>query len=320
MEIMVSLWALMSQFPKTGHCMVEEHFLNVSVTQRNADVVLSLLRDKEERHKNLKIFRGGVGFSIVLMLALVVVVPATAGAASFSCEKASSRVEKMICADDGLSVADEELSYLFHALLSACDDKEKIRGEQLAWLSGRNRCPDAACLLAAYEERIRAIRKGFLALAAQAHKVFSTERYCSEEEVFAERGGKPEDSLGKLLVCFTVHSADHIVLVDFFVRFPDSTQRLWVDGTPAKVNKAGNLEFKFIDGWGNRGKGVFERSKSEHVLKLEMVKLMDEGDPVARNVGRMYGEYLMKLGDCRNCLNPDREQLQNLGEYLLKSQ
>jgi uncharacterized protein YecT (DUF1311 family) len=264
------------------------------------------------------IFRRIAGLSALLVSVLVAVAPSTTGAAGFPCEKASTRVEKMICANEDLSAEDEELSSLFHALLSASDDKEKMRKEQLAWLTGRNRCSHVGCLLTAYAHRIQAMREGLQALIADANKGFTTVRYCAEQEVFAGRGRGPEESLGKTLECFTVHSSDRIILVDFFRRLPDSPQRLWVDLIPAKVNKAGDLEFQFIDGWGNRGKGVFKKDKSEHVLNLEMVKRKDD-DPIARNVGRMYGESLVQPGDCPNCLDPDGEWIRSLGEYLQKS-
>jgi uncharacterized protein len=299
--------------------MVEEDLAKVGLTRRNVEAVSSRQTGEEGGNNNHSSFRGDAGLSALLISVLVAVAPATTGAASFSCEKASSRIEKMICANEDLSAADEVLSSLFHALLSACDDKAKLRREQLAWLAERDRCSDVACFSTAYEGRIQAMRENLQALVTDANKAFATVRYCAEDEVFADSDRGPEDPLGQTLVCFTVHSSDQIVLVDFFVRFPDSPQRLWVDWIPAKVNKAGDLAFQFIDGWGNRGKGVFKKNKSGHMLNLEMVKLRDEGDPVASNVGRLYGEHLVKLGDCPNCLDPDGERIRSLGEYLQKS-
>jgi|GEM_PF-1800209 len=298
--------------------MVKADLANVGFTRRNVKAGSSQQRNKEGGHKRHSIFRGSAGFSALLVSILVAVTPATTGAASFPCERALSRVEKVICANDDLSAADEELSSLFHALLSASDDKEKMRKEQLAWLTRRDRCSDPACLLTEYEDRIHAMREGLQTLVADANKGFTAVRYCAEEEVFADNDRGPEESRGQTLVCFTVHSSDQIALVDLFVRFPDSPQRLWVDLIPSKVNKAGDPEFQFIDGWGNRGKGVFKKDKSEHVLSLEMLKRKDD-DPIARNVGRMYGEHLVQPGDCPNCLDPDGERIRSLGEYLQKS-
>jgi uncharacterized protein YfaP (DUF2135 family)/uncharacterized protein YecT (DUF1311 family) len=76
-------------------------------------------------------------------------------AAGFDCSKADTAVEKLICSDEELSLADSRLTENYHKLLSAFenDDKELTQQQQAqkTWLQeSRDRCPDRDCLLSAY--------------------------------------------------------------------------------------------------------------------------------------------------------------------------
>lgn len=76
-------------------------------------------------------------------------------AASFSCEKASAAVEKLICSDAALSKLDEQLSDRYKKELEISDDSPGFKAQQLEWLKKtRNVCGDVACLMAASEKRI----------------------------------------------------------------------------------------------------------------------------------------------------------------------
>jgi len=79
-----------------------------------------------------------------------------AGAASFPCEKAQSRVEKAICADAELSQLDEYLArYYGGARAGLGAGGACLAADQRKWLSAtRNACADAACLKKAYLERL----------------------------------------------------------------------------------------------------------------------------------------------------------------------
>ena len=79
---------------------------------------------------------------------------------SFDCAKASTAVEKMICADAELAKLDVELSNIYASRSSQAPDEAKkvMRGSQLDWLKARrNACPDVGCLQKAYAERIEQI-------------------------------------------------------------------------------------------------------------------------------------------------------------------
>lgn len=79
--------------------------------------------------------------------------------AGFDCAKASTPVERMICADPALSAQDGRLVEIYRQLadrLAADPDALKSLGsDQRAWLrERRNRCTDGVCLAAAYQARI----------------------------------------------------------------------------------------------------------------------------------------------------------------------
>jgi uncharacterized protein len=78
----------------------------------------------------------------------------TSQAASFDCEKAISKVEKLICSNNDLSRLDETLSNAYRQAVEKSENKKKIAKEQRQWLKDvRNLCQDVNCLSAAYQER-----------------------------------------------------------------------------------------------------------------------------------------------------------------------
>jgi len=80
----------------------------------------------------------------------------SAGAASFPCEKAQSRVEKAICADAELSQLDEYLArYYGGARAGLGSGASCLAADQRRWLSEtRNACTESSCLRKAYLERL----------------------------------------------------------------------------------------------------------------------------------------------------------------------
>src|SRR5450830_26920 len=75
-------------------------------------------------------------------------------AASFVCTSASSRIEKIICTDDGLSKLDDETSSAYLAALVKSKNKISTRDEQRAWLRESDNCRNMACLRKSYLRRI----------------------------------------------------------------------------------------------------------------------------------------------------------------------
>lgn len=81
----------------------------------------------------------------------------TSSSPSFDCEKASSPTEKLICANDGLSTLDSQLSKSYSSLRTTVPDPERLKLDQREWIKNtRNLCMDVACLTQAYEARIQA--------------------------------------------------------------------------------------------------------------------------------------------------------------------
>jgi uncharacterized protein len=95
----------------------------------------------------------------LLCLALLAL-PVAAGAASFDCAKAHTRVEKLICASPELGALDERLAAAFKAIGPEPEGNEWGRwaprvDDQRRWLREvRDRCRDAACLRSAYLARV----------------------------------------------------------------------------------------------------------------------------------------------------------------------
>ena len=78
-------------------------------------------------------------------------------AASFDCNKATTKVEMMICADAELSKLDEELNNKYVDVLSKNTSPDTIKAKQKEWLKERNRCGNVACVKSAYISRIEGV-------------------------------------------------------------------------------------------------------------------------------------------------------------------
>jgi hypothetical protein len=81
----------------------------------------------------------------MILLALA----AAASAPSFDCAKATTAVEKMICADPELAAADRAMAKLY----AAAPRSDPMTGQK-SFLADRSECSDRACLLQVYEDRL----------------------------------------------------------------------------------------------------------------------------------------------------------------------
>jgi uncharacterized protein YecT (DUF1311 family) len=85
---------------------------------------------------------------------------AFAHAASFDCAKASTAVEKLICADEKLSVLDDQLTTAYKTASETATDKSALKAQQKDWLKKkRNSCKDAECITKVYQTRIEELAK-----------------------------------------------------------------------------------------------------------------------------------------------------------------
>lgn len=83
---------------------------------------------------------------------------AQAQAASFDCGKATTEVEKLICADEWASRNDEELARVYAEALAKSTEPEKLKAGQKAWLKERNRCSSAGCISGITRYRIEQLQ------------------------------------------------------------------------------------------------------------------------------------------------------------------
>jgi uncharacterized protein len=95
-----------------------------------------------------------------LLAALGLLAAANAHATSFNCAKAHSTAETLICHDDNLSRADDELGKLFRlAQKQAADRRAYRRNSDSKWAWREENCKDIACLSDWYSTRIEEIRE-----------------------------------------------------------------------------------------------------------------------------------------------------------------
>ncbi|MGC2049853.1 MAG: lysozyme inhibitor LprI family protein [Gallionella sp.] len=76
-------------------------------------------------------------------------------AASFDCAKAATKVEKLVCADAGLSKLDEELNADYKTALQKYGQAKTTKVEQAQWIKDRNSCESNDCLKALYQARLQ---------------------------------------------------------------------------------------------------------------------------------------------------------------------
>lgn len=83
----------------------------------------------------------------------------TESSPSFDCAKASTTVEKMICANPKLAAADRDTAAAYKAKLAASADKNGLKQQQANWRrTVRDACTDTACLEGAYKQRLAELR------------------------------------------------------------------------------------------------------------------------------------------------------------------
>lgn len=89
----------------------------------------------------------------IAALLLTLSITAFADGPAFNCTKASSKVEKMICADPTLSSADSVNADMYKEALQTTDTQNRVKQEQRQWLKSRNACQTADCIAKAYDTR-----------------------------------------------------------------------------------------------------------------------------------------------------------------------
>ena len=91
----------------------------------------------------------------VLLTVAIMVVPGVVVGASFHCSKASTGVEKTICASKALSNVDEQLAKAYESVLLLSDNPDRVKRQQQEWLRHvRDQCQAETCLKGVYEKRL----------------------------------------------------------------------------------------------------------------------------------------------------------------------
>lgn len=80
--------------------------------------------------------------------------PSDAPKPSFDCATAKSKVKLMICGSDALAKLDVAEEALLRRARAKATTPDAVNEEQSLWLSRRDACTSAACLVRAYQERI----------------------------------------------------------------------------------------------------------------------------------------------------------------------
>jgi uncharacterized protein len=140
----------------------------------------------------------------VLRAALGVIVFASIAqatlAASFDCRKAGTRDEKLICATPTLSALDDELGRVYSRRLRDVPDLAELRNSQVTWLQQRQACADAACIAAAYRQRLQVLGNLSMQLFAE-HEVRAnciTSVWNGERRLCTVDSIKPLGNVGEL--------------------------------------------------------------------------------------------------------------------------
>ncbi|WP_168792426.1 lysozyme inhibitor LprI family protein [Paraburkholderia aromaticivorans] len=100
---------------------------------------------------------------VLASLLIVASTSAFANGPAFNCARASTKVEKMICADPTLSAADSVNADLYREVLQASDNQNQTKQEQRQWLKTRNACQTVQCIGDAYNTRYNQLQHERLA-------------------------------------------------------------------------------------------------------------------------------------------------------------
>ena len=90
----------------------------------------------------------------IFIVALCVCLLPQDGRAAIDCARATSNVDKLICASTDLGLAQEQMAFSYRSAMRRGVDLQQLQRTQIEWHEQvRNACNDAACLLKAFDER-----------------------------------------------------------------------------------------------------------------------------------------------------------------------
>lgn len=128
----------------------------------------------------------------ILISAVLTISCMGAQAASFDCAKASTPIEKTICADGQLSELDSQLMQVYKKSLTESVSADAIKAEQRLWLKEvRNSCQDVACLKSAYSNRISVLTASPIPNAAESDKAATPDNQHPEQQTSQTNNAEP---------------------------------------------------------------------------------------------------------------------------------
>ncbi|MFL5814003.1 MAG: lysozyme inhibitor LprI family protein [Bdellovibrionia bacterium] len=130
----------------------------------------------------------------LLILTLGEAQGAPASKLSFSCSKAHTQVEKMICQDPALTELDSKLGTSYSALMELSGRDAKYVKEQRSWLKERNKCRSPECIKKQTEQRLSEVEE----LIQQKTAAKSTSAGSSTEEFAKEKSRLMKEGALKL--------------------------------------------------------------------------------------------------------------------------
>lgn len=190
------------------------------------------------------------------MLAALVLAPspllAQSAAPGFDCRKAATAVEKLICANKGLSQLDRETTQLFTtARDNAGDARIGVVESQRRWIDARNDCATSTdkdrCLAETYVGRIAALRRQFAA-ARQVKDSVSLGPFvaqCDRGDPLSVAFVNTDPSyvfIGTKRETFVLKEAISGSGARYEAQFPKGQARLWSKGDDAMIALPGGRE------------------------------------------------------------------------------
>ncbi len=90
----------------------------------------------------------------VLLLVLAYGVMPAASMAAVDCSRAKENLDKLICSNSRLSLAEEQMAASYHAAMRRGVDLQMLQSTHIEWYEQvRNACNDVPCLLRAFDDR-----------------------------------------------------------------------------------------------------------------------------------------------------------------------
>lgn len=145
-------------------------------------------------------------FAVFFFLTIFTLAPADVYSASFDCLKAVTRIEKMICAHEELSAADEKLARAYRAAYRTTRDRKALNGAQRSWVRKRNSAVDLSELRALYAQRIAELKNG---AADPSLRALKADERGSRKAYFSNDGELEINDLGYGKIAFRLLVINH---------------------------------------------------------------------------------------------------------------